>query len=1146
MRYVKMMAIGLFILFMGGNMTVNAEAVTYDYGTTAKATLDDDGTLTITGEDSIYQAGNVKNAIGTENATKVKKLVISGNITQLYSYSFAALPNLTEVVIGDNVTSIDMNTFENDVALESIELGAGVQTFSLSNKVQQVLKEVKVSANSPYLKVVDGVLFTKDMKELLYYPVSLEDESYTIPDTVETIGYQAFRYVPHLSTIIIPDSVKTVSSYAFQYCDYLDELVIPESVNKLEYGSFMNAGARRIIYRGTANPGERCFDSCNNLKYLEITSDNIDKIGYCSVCDCYKLEEVVLPDSIKEIGTRAFENDSYLRYINSPSGLEKIESGAFYKCASLKNFTFPRSVIYVGGNAFEGTQVTNRPSWLTITGSGVYSTLISINYTGTVDYDEASALMDRVNSYRTENGCRPLVVDSSLLSGAVLRAEDLPVVFNGNRLDLSEGIKVSEKAEKQIYTYGATLDEAYEYLINHYKDDLKKTDYTSLGVGCFYQGYSKYYSVLLSSSAGDNNNRSGQQYVRVNRNCEFNVITDESFAMVTDLSLDVGKSKKVVTGVREYDYTYRYAYYKNRILKLNPDSFVYDTSDHSIATVDINGNITGHTAGECKLYVYAKETKKWCKEFDVTVTGEGNDGYIEDESGSDSGEGDNVGEDTSDPDDADEDNEEPYYSSRTDIYTTGSYYYEDAFEHLRLLNEMRAENGLEPLVMDKQLLDTAMFRSAECLMYFEHIRPCNRSLGELCSYADGENIALGAKSPGQALRQFYNDEPHRNNMLNPDWKSVGIGVFVQGDMVYYLQDFSSDEAHEAVETPENATEEVSLTIPCYTGYATRDKFIYSAIGTMKIGESKAIRINTYNFIDDEWGTSTGIVPDNKTFNFVNKTPDIVDVDENGVVTAKASGNWKVIAKLPSNSSIQIICMGGITEYGSGYDSNLTKEEYDADMDQFIEKTDVSDEGQDSGSDNADTSIDNNNNDTNNGKEPSDQQAKNDNGEAAQNNDIPNTKEDNSNSASNDANGQPDTNTNNDSQSNNSFANGENRISVVSDTKVTGQNNDDEYDDHDYYVPANVKGLKVVNKKTKKLKITWKSVSKADGYQIQYAKNHKFTKGKKTKYTEDNTYTIKKLVKKKTYYIRVRAYTYDSDGDRVYGRWSTIISRKIKK
>ena len=68
---------------------------------------------------------------------------------------------------------------------------------------------------------------------------------------------------------------------------------------------------------------------------------------------------------------------------------------------------------------------------------------------------------------------------------------------------------------------------------------------------------------------------------------------------------------------------------------------------------------------------------------------------------------------------------------------------------------------------------------------------------------------------------------------------------------------------------------------------------------------------------------------------------------------------------------------------------------------------------------------------------------------------------------------------------------------------------------------------------------------ATGYQIQYAKNKKFTKEKKNKTTKKTKYAIKKLTKKKTYYFRVRAYKIVS-GDKKFGKWSAVKKLKIKK
>ena len=93
-------------------------------------------------------------------------------------------------------------------------------------------------------------------------------------------------------------------------------------------------------------------------------------------------------------------------------------------------------------------------------------------------------------------------------------------------------------------------------------------------------------------------------------------------------------------------------------------------------------------------------------------------------------------------------------------------------------------------------------------------------------------------------------------------------------------------------------------------------------------------------------------------------------------------------------------------------------------------------------------------------------------------------------------------------------------------------------------PSKVKLTSAKNGKGKKLIVKWKKVTGAKGYQLQYAMNKKFKK-KKSVQTKKTKYTIKKLKKKKTYYIRVRAYKMNVK-KKVYGKWSTVKKVKIKK
>ena len=78
----------------------------------------------------------------------------------------------------------------------------------------------------------------------------------------------------------------------------------------------------------------------------------------------------------------------------------------------------------------------------------------------------------------------------------------------------------------------------------------------------------------------------------------------------------------------------------------------------------------------------------------------------------------------------------------------------------------------------------------------------------------------------------------------------------------------------------------------------------------------------------------------------------------------------------------------------------------------------------------------------------------------------------------------------------------------------------------------------------KVKATWKKLTNISGYQIQYAPNKKFKKAKR-KTVKSTSVTIKKLKKKKTYFVRVRAYRL-VDGKKVYGKWSSVKKVKVKK
>ena len=79
--------------------------------------------------------------------------------------------------------------------------------------------------------------------------------------------------------------------------------------------------------------------------------------------------------------------------------------------------------------------------------------------------------------------------------------------------------------------------------------------------------------------------------------------------------------------------------------------------------------------------------------------------------------------------------------------------------------------------------------------------------------------------------------------------------------------------------------------------------------------------------------------------------------------------------------------------------------------------------------------------------------------------------------------------------------------------------------------------------TKKIKVTWKKLNSAKGYEISYALKSNF-KGAKKVTTTKTKKTLTKLKSGKKYYVRVRAYK-NVNGKKVYTKYSTILSVKVK-
>ena len=116
-------------------------------------------------------------------------------------------------------------------------------------------------------------------------------------------------------------------------------------------------------------------------------------------------------------------------------------------------------------------------------------------------------------------------------------------------------------------------------------------------------------------------------------------------------------------------------------------------------------------------------------------------------------------------------------------------------EVVRLVNEIRQENGLQPLTANWELSRVARYKSQDMLDngYFSHTSPTYGTPFQMIkafglSYRTaGENIAMGYASPQAVVNGWMNSSGHRANILNSSYKEIGVGYVSQGN--YWTQMF---------------------------------------------------------------------------------------------------------------------------------------------------------------------------------------------------------------------------------------------------------------------------------------------------------------------------------------------------------------------
>ena len=187
---------------------------------------------------------------------------------------------ITEITIPDEIDGVPVVAIAdfgvcNAESLLKVTIGKNVKeigTWALTNN-QHVTEYVVDPANEAFVSK-DGVIFTKDMKTLCFYPSG------------RNIEFDKYGTALNTTEYAIPEGVEVIRSKSFYKCYYVDITSFPDSITRIEEKAFHRAGALTD------------FEVPANLEHI-----GKDAFAYDSL-----LTDLTLPASIREIGEYAFFN----------------------------------------------------------------------------------------------------------------------------------------------------------------------------------------------------------------------------------------------------------------------------------------------------------------------------------------------------------------------------------------------------------------------------------------------------------------------------------------------------------------------------------------------------------------------------------------------------------------------------------------------------------------------------------------------------------------------------------------------------------------------------------------------------------------------------------------------------------------------
>ena len=321
------------------------------------------------------------------NAKSVQEYSVPEEVTHIADRAFYGC-QMNKITIGQSVESIGLKAF-----------GGNIVT-------------IDIDSNNTYYSSLDGNLFNKDKTLLIRYSAGKTATTYTVPNSVTTVGEYAFFDSIYLESVVFGKNVEIIEESIFENCEALTSVTIYEKIAQISNWAFSECPQLKIVnYNGTVAQFNKikiekyntpllvadicymndtildsgtCGDTVkwvlnkdglltirgkgpmyNYSAYADVPwyplhkniisidiLNGVESIGDRAFQECANIESVSISESVKSIGMKAFMNCKKLENVIIPDGVTTLDNRAFAQCYSLTEVIIGNGIISIGDWCF--------------------------------------------------------------------------------------------------------------------------------------------------------------------------------------------------------------------------------------------------------------------------------------------------------------------------------------------------------------------------------------------------------------------------------------------------------------------------------------------------------------------------------------------------------------------------------------------------------------------------------------------------------------------------------------------------------------------------------------------------------------------------------------------------------------------------